>query len=239
MADLRVSCENPFDNRRTRVNVTLFVDPDAEASWYDEDYLRRAIRRTYQAAGSAWWDARAVYKARSNPIILAPWFEVPVEEAGAFRTVRVPAGHEVVEIDESTARTAPRGYPPDASYALTDARRATVEDNLQAAFAPRGRLTDSDVETIHAALEAVYIGGFNGSSLRLHATSSRCSSIDLAWYGTGKIRLCPRYFSVGDDRAAQTLLEELMHQHAGVGHKTSSLLANADTYASYYREHYL
>lgn len=238
MSEFEVPCRNPFDGRPSRVRIRL--DGEDRYSWCDVDFVKSVVCMAFTAAGRAWWDARSVYCAQPDQICLVPWFRSPVfEVAPGLWGFKIPPGLELVHIADGEAQLAPKGYPPNADYYLSEVERARVEENMRMTFGRHGALSPEDIGKIYRAFEAVYVNALLNAQIHLRCSTRSCGAGIVAWWGTGKIRLCPIFFEVSEVYAASTIIEELLHGYADIGHPGSPPVDEADYYQNYVIAHYL
>ncbi|MGH7824989.1 MAG: hypothetical protein ACREQ7_07410 [Candidatus Binatia bacterium] len=80
------------------------------------------------------------------------------------------------------------------------------------------RLSLDQVRALERAFRHLYFDGFLGGEIRLRCTIRSCDGSTVAHYGAGVIRLCARFFRVSAFTAASTLIHELLHWYANLGH---------------------
>ena len=154
MIEFDVPCPNPFDGRPSAVHIRLTGE---DRSWFVLDFLKEAVRQAFTAAGRAWWDSRCVYCSQPGQFCEVPWFRIHASEivSGTW-SYAVPINMDMVDvsISDRTATLAPRGYPPNASFYLSEKPRARVRERMEMNF---GTLLPEVVEKIYKAFGAVYI----------------------------------------------------------------------------------
>lgn len=237
MSEFEVPCRNPFDGRPSRVRIRLDGE---DFNWCNADFVRSAVCTAFTAAGRAWWDARSVYCAQPGRVCAVPWLTSPVVaiSPGVYR-IEIPPGYESLYIADGWAWLAPKGYPPNADYLLSEVERARVEENMRMTFGRHGVLSSEDTDKIYRAFEAVYVNALLNAQIHLRCSTRSCGTDTVAWWGTGIIRLCPRFFDISEASAASTIIEELLHGYADIDHPGSPPVDEADYYQNYVLAHYL
>jgi hypothetical protein len=236
-ADIDLSCPSPWGGPLERVRIAL---DGTENAWCDVERVRSSVCTAFTAVGGAWWDARAVACSRPDRVCPVPWLVTGVRDLGnGLRGVEVPEGYEVVEISGDQAWLTPRGYPPTGDYNLSAKQVAAVEENLRMTFSEGGELSFKALDTVRRAFEDVYKTALLNDRARLRCSTRSCGTDIVAWWGFGRIRLCPTFFEVSPRWAASTLIEELMHGYAGIQHDLRPPVREADVYQGYLLAHYL
>ena len=235
MSEFEVACRNPFDSRPSRVRIWL----DGEKNpWCNVDFVKSAVCRAFTAVGRAWWDARSVYCAQR--VCIVPWLHSRVVEVSpGLWGIEIPQGYELVYIADGVAQLAPKGYPPNVDYDLSEVERARVAENMRMTFGRDGDLSPEDIDKIYRAFEAVYVNGFVNAQTHFRCSTRSCGTFTMGWWGAGKLRLCPRFFEGSEVAAASTIIEELLHGYADIPHGGSPPVNEADYYQSYVMAHYL
>ncbi len=236
-ADLDLSCPSPWGGPLERVRITL---DGTENGWCNVDLVRSSVCDALTAVGRAWWDARSVACSRPDRVCPVPWLVASVRDLGnGLRGVEIPEGYEVVEISGGRAWLAPGGYPPTSDYNLSAKQVAAVEENLRMTFGEGGELSFAALDTVRRAFEDVYNTAMLDTRARFRCSTRSCPADTVAWWGSGRIRLCPTFFEVSPRWAASTLIEELLHGYAGIQHDLRPPVREADVYQGYLLAHYL
>jgi hypothetical protein len=155
--------------------------------------------------------------------------------------VEIPRGYELVFISDGEAWLTPQGYPPTRDYMLSAKERSFVANNLRRTFGGGGELSAEAIDTVRDAFWDVYKGALLDNQIHLRCSTLACGKGIVAWWGSGIVRLCPLFFDsvISESYAAATLIEELLHGYAGIGHEGTPPVREADFYQTYMLEHYL
>jgi hypothetical protein len=108
-------------------------------------------------------------------------------------------------------------------------------------------IIDSEMDRVCLAFQTVYTKAFiDPDASRDPKIQCQCSTrppcgdgFTVAWMSTGEIKLCSTFFTLGNERAASAILEELLHHYAGVPHGGATAVEEANNYQNYLQSYYM
>jgi hypothetical protein len=251
MIEFEVACLNPFDGRPSAVRIRLDgesdrVDAESEP-WCRLDFLQAVVRRAFTAAGRAWWDSRCVYCSQPGQICDVPWLQMRASEIGGGTWgYAVPVNMDLVDVSiaDRTATLAPKGYPPNAGFYLSEKESTRIRGRMEEDF---GGLSREDIGKIYRAFDTVYVQALVKDVIYILCHRDRsCKAGVSALARVGSPRsttLCPYFFGGSETYAASALIEELLHGYASIAHSWPGHplrpVDEANTYQAYLMRHYL